>query len=129
MTLCFSGKKDAEGWETVQRGRPARPRSAAIVAKVSPVLAHVTPKQDSAKENQSQLLPQEEQQLCPPCPQDKDGAQTDSEQPVPVEPGPMEKAGDSENRHMMEVLRPTPLFSDVSAHQHSPDINYSQGAE
>ncbi|XP_029909432.1 S phase cyclin A-associated protein in the endoplasmic reticulum isoform X2 [Myripristis murdjan] len=96
------GKKDAEGWETVQRGRPARPRSAAIVAKVSPVLAHVTPKQDSAKESQSQLLPQEEQQLCPPCPQDKDGAQTDSEQPVPVEPGPMEKAGDSENRHMME---------------------------
>uniref|UniRef100_A0A667ZEK7 S-phase cyclin A-associated protein in the ER n=1 Tax=Myripristis murdjan TaxID=586833 RepID=A0A667ZEK7_9TELE len=78
--------KDAEGWETVQRGRPARPRSAAIVAKVSPVLAHVTPKQDSAKESQSQLLPQEEQQLCPPCPQDKDGAQTDSEQPVPVEP-------------------------------------------
>uniref|UniRef100_A0A667YLT3 S-phase cyclin A-associated protein in the ER n=1 Tax=Myripristis murdjan TaxID=586833 RepID=A0A667YLT3_9TELE len=73
--------KDAEGWETVQRGRPARPRSAAIVAKVSPVLAHVTPKQDSAKESQSQLLPQEEQQLCPPCPQDKDGAQTDSEQP------------------------------------------------
>uniref|UniRef100_A0A667YM69 S-phase cyclin A-associated protein in the ER n=1 Tax=Myripristis murdjan TaxID=586833 RepID=A0A667YM69_9TELE len=87
--------KDAEGWETVQRGRPARPRSAAIVAKVSPVLAHVTPKQDSAKESQSQLLPQEEQQLCPPCPQDKDGAQTDSEQPVPVEPGPMEKCVDA----------------------------------
>uniref|UniRef100_A0A667YYB4 S-phase cyclin A-associated protein in the ER n=1 Tax=Myripristis murdjan TaxID=586833 RepID=A0A667YYB4_9TELE len=63
VTVCFSGKKDAEGWETVQRGRPARPRSAAIVAKVSPVLAHVTPKQDSAKESQSQLLPQEEQQL------------------------------------------------------------------
>uniref|UniRef100_A0A667YYA7 S-phase cyclin A-associated protein in the ER n=1 Tax=Myripristis murdjan TaxID=586833 RepID=A0A667YYA7_9TELE len=60
VTVCFSGKKDAEGWETVQRGRPARPRSAAIVAKVSPVLAHVTPKQDSAKESQSQLLPQEE---------------------------------------------------------------------
>uniref|UniRef100_A0A671XRA4 S-phase cyclin A-associated protein in the ER n=1 Tax=Sparus aurata TaxID=8175 RepID=A0A671XRA4_SPAAU len=43
------GKKDAEGWETVQRGRTAKPRSAAIVAKVSPVLAHVIPKQDSAK--------------------------------------------------------------------------------
>uniref|UniRef100_A0A669CPM3 S-phase cyclin A-associated protein in the ER n=1 Tax=Oreochromis niloticus TaxID=8128 RepID=A0A669CPM3_ORENI len=35
----FTGKKDAEGWETVQRGRTAKPRSAAMVAKVSPVLA------------------------------------------------------------------------------------------
>lgn len=96
------GKKDAEGWETVQRGRPARPRSAAIVAKVSPVLAHVTPKQDSAKESQPQPLPQDEQQLRPHCPQDKDGAQTDSKQPVPEEPGPLEKAGDSEKRHIME---------------------------
>uniref|UniRef100_UPI003AAE9CD5 S phase cyclin A-associated protein in the endoplasmic reticulum isoform X3 n=1 Tax=Centroberyx gerrardi TaxID=166262 RepID=UPI003AAE9CD5 len=94
------GKKDAEGWETVQRGRPAKPRSAAIVAKVSPVLAHVTPKQDSTKDNQPQLLPQEEQQLRPQCPQDKKRAQTDSEQPVPVETGPL--AGDSEKGHMME---------------------------
>ncbi|KAL0968285.1 hypothetical protein UPYG_G00264830 [Umbra pygmaea] len=45
-----SGKKDAEGWETVQRGRPARSRSAAIVAKVIPVLAHVTSK-DTNMEN------------------------------------------------------------------------------
>ncbi|CAB1313798.1 unnamed protein product, partial [Coregonus sp. 'balchen'] len=44
-------KKDSEGWETVQRGRPARPRSAASVAKVSPVLAHISPKDDSNKEN------------------------------------------------------------------------------
>ncbi|XP_071771674.2 S phase cyclin A-associated protein in the endoplasmic reticulum isoform X1 [Centroberyx gerrardi] len=94
------GKKDAEGWETVQRGRPAKPRSAAIVAKVSPVLAHVTPKQDSTKDNQPQLLPPEEQQLRPQCPQDKKRAQTDSEQPVPVETGPL--AGDSEKGHMME---------------------------
>uniref|UniRef100_A0A8C7SF79 S-phase cyclin A-associated protein in the ER n=2 Tax=Oncorhynchus mykiss TaxID=8022 RepID=A0A8C7SF79_ONCMY len=48
-------KKDSEGWETVQRGRPARPRSAIIVAKVSPVLAHISPNDDSNKENQ-QLL-------------------------------------------------------------------------
>uniref|UniRef100_A0A673CP16 U1-type domain-containing protein n=1 Tax=Sphaeramia orbicularis TaxID=375764 RepID=A0A673CP16_9TELE len=60
------GKKDAEGWETVQRGRTAKPRSAAIVAKASPVLAHVTPKQDCTKENQSYLPPQEEQ--TPPVP-------------------------------------------------------------
>uniref|UniRef100_A0A674CX42 S-phase cyclin A-associated protein in the ER n=1 Tax=Salmo trutta TaxID=8032 RepID=A0A674CX42_SALTR len=57
-------KKDSEGWETVQRGRPARPRSAVIVAKVSPVLAHISPKDDSNKENQ-QLLGRS-------CPLDKD---------------------------------------------------------
>uniref|UniRef100_A0A4W6CHK8 S-phase cyclin A-associated protein in the ER n=1 Tax=Lates calcarifer TaxID=8187 RepID=A0A4W6CHK8_LATCA len=64
-------KKDAEGWETVQRGRTAKPRSAAIVAKVSPVLAHTPPKQDSAKGNQSHLPPQEEQRPQPQCPPDK----------------------------------------------------------
>uniref|UniRef100_A0A671XR15 S-phase cyclin A-associated protein in the ER n=1 Tax=Sparus aurata TaxID=8175 RepID=A0A671XR15_SPAAU len=66
------GKKDAEGWETVQRGRTAKPRSAAIVAKVSPVLAHVIPKQDSAKCDHSHPPPQEEQQLRPQCPPDND---------------------------------------------------------
>ncbi|XP_044047992.1 S phase cyclin A-associated protein in the endoplasmic reticulum isoform X4 [Siniperca chuatsi] len=96
------GKKDAEGWETVQRGRAAKPRSAAIVAKVSPVLAHVTPKQDSAKCNQSHLPPQEKQQLHPQCPLDKDVTQTDTEQQVPVEPDPLEKVGCPENGHMME---------------------------
>uniref|UniRef100_A0A3P9K7T8 S-phase cyclin A associated protein in the ER n=1 Tax=Oryzias latipes TaxID=8090 RepID=A0A3P9K7T8_ORYLA len=55
------GKKDAEGWETVHRGRTAKPRSAAIVAKVSPVVAQVNPKQDSAKCNRSLVVPQEEQ--------------------------------------------------------------------
>ncbi|XP_047015734.1 S phase cyclin A-associated protein in the endoplasmic reticulum isoform X4 [Ictalurus punctatus] len=46
------GKKDAEGWETVQRGRSMKPRAVAMVAKVSPVLAHVSPKDASYKENQ-----------------------------------------------------------------------------
>ncbi|XP_034163233.2 S phase cyclin A-associated protein in the endoplasmic reticulum isoform X1 [Pangasianodon hypophthalmus] len=46
------GKKDAEGWETVQRGRSMKPRAIAMVAKVSPVLAHVSPKDASDKENQ-----------------------------------------------------------------------------
>uniref|UniRef100_A0A8C8JH48 S phase cyclin A-associated protein in the endoplasmic reticulum N-terminal domain-containing protein n=1 Tax=Oncorhynchus tshawytscha TaxID=74940 RepID=A0A8C8JH48_ONCTS len=87
------GKKDSEGWETVQRGRPARPRSAAIVAKVSPVLAHVSPKDDINKENQ---LPP-----CRPCPLDKDEGQC--EQPIPEEPDPLEEmTGDSEKGHMME---------------------------
>uniref|UniRef100_A0A8C8JE74 S phase cyclin A-associated protein in the endoplasmic reticulum N-terminal domain-containing protein n=1 Tax=Oncorhynchus tshawytscha TaxID=74940 RepID=A0A8C8JE74_ONCTS len=85
-SLC-TGKKDSEGWETVQRGRPARPRSAAIVAKVSPVLAHVSPKDDINKENQ---LPP-----CRPCPLDKDEGQC--EQPIPEEPDPLEEmTGDSE---------------------------------
>ncbi|XP_036390857.1 S phase cyclin A-associated protein in the endoplasmic reticulum isoform X1 [Megalops cyprinoides] len=51
------GKKDAEGWEIVQRGRPTRPRSAAVVAKVTPVVANVSPKSDSDKENQQQPGP------------------------------------------------------------------------
>uniref|UniRef100_A0A3Q4N241 S-phase cyclin A-associated protein in the ER n=1 Tax=Neolamprologus brichardi TaxID=32507 RepID=A0A3Q4N241_NEOBR len=59
----FTGKKDAEGWETVQRGRTAKPRSAAMVAKVSPVLACVTPKQDSNKGNQSRVPPQANEQF------------------------------------------------------------------
>uniref|UniRef100_A0A8C4FBP8 S-phase cyclin A-associated protein in the ER n=1 Tax=Dicentrarchus labrax TaxID=13489 RepID=A0A8C4FBP8_DICLA len=86
------GKKDAEGWETVQRGRTAKPRSAAIVAKVSPVLAHVTPKQESVKCNQSHLPPQqEEQQLRPQCPPEKDAIKADTEKQVPDEPDPPEK--------------------------------------
>lgn len=46
-----SGKKDAEGWETVQRGRSMKPRAIAMVAKVSPVLARVSLKDASDKEN------------------------------------------------------------------------------
>ncbi|XP_010727707.2 S phase cyclin A-associated protein in the endoplasmic reticulum isoform X4 [Larimichthys crocea] len=96
------GKKDAEGWETVQRGRTAKPRSAAIVAKVSPVLAQVVPKQNSAKCDQSHPLPQEEEQLRPRCPPEKDATKTDTEQQAPVEPDPLEKVGRPENGHMME---------------------------
>ncbi|XP_028440761.1 S phase cyclin A-associated protein in the endoplasmic reticulum isoform X3 [Perca flavescens] len=93
------GKKDSEGWETVQRGRTAKPRSAAIVAKISPVLAHVPPKQDSAKCNQSHLPPKEEQHLHPQFPPDNDTAQKDTE---PVEPDPPEKTGHPENGNTME---------------------------
>uniref|UniRef100_A0A3B5QIR2 S-phase cyclin A-associated protein in the ER n=1 Tax=Xiphophorus maculatus TaxID=8083 RepID=A0A3B5QIR2_XIPMA len=65
----LKSKKDAEGWETVQRGRTAKPRSASMVAKVSPVLAHVPAKQDSAKCNRSHLPPQEQpQQHCVDAP-------------------------------------------------------------
>lgn len=103
--MCSPGKKDAEGWETVQRGRTAKPRSAAIVAKVSPVVAHVTPKQDSGKCNQSHLPPQEEPQLCLQCPPEKDATQTETKQQTPAEPEPLEKVGTPENGHMMEVLR------------------------
>ena len=100
----FSGKKDAEGWETVQRGRTAKPRSAAIVAKVSPVLVHVAPKQDSAKCNQSHLPPLQEQQLCAECPPDKEVTQTDTGQQIPAGPDPPEEDKCPENGHIMEVL-------------------------
>lgn len=103
--MCSPGKKDAEGWETVQRGRTAKPRSAAIIAKVSPVLAHVIPKQDSAKCDHSHPPPQEEQQLRPQCLPDNDAAKTDSEQEVPAEPDDLEKVGHPESGQMIEVLR------------------------
>ncbi|MEQ2254172.1 hypothetical protein ILYODFUR_000932, partial [Ilyodon furcidens] len=93
-------KKDAEGWETVQRGRTAKPRSAAMVAKVSPSLAHVPAKQDSAKCNRSHL--QEKQQLRPECPPDKDVTQTDSGQQVTVKPVPVEELEHPQNGHIME---------------------------
>ncbi|XP_039629354.1 S phase cyclin A-associated protein in the endoplasmic reticulum isoform X1 [Polypterus senegalus] len=47
-------KKDAEGWETVQRGRPARPRSATLVPKISVPQISVINKDDSDKENKQE---------------------------------------------------------------------------
>ncbi|XP_023203088.1 S phase cyclin A-associated protein in the endoplasmic reticulum isoform X6 [Xiphophorus maculatus] len=95
-------KKDAEGWETVQRGRTAKPRSASMVAKVSPVLAHVPAKQDSAKCNRSHLPPQEQPQRRPVCPSDKDMTQTDFRQQVTEEPVPVEEVEHPQNGHIME---------------------------
>lgn len=102
--MCSLGKKDAEGWETVQRGRTAKPRSAAIVAKVSPVLAHAAHKQESAKCGQSHLPPQKEQQPRLQCPAEKDATVLETEQPVPAEPDPLEKVVSPENGDIMEVL-------------------------
>ncbi|XP_026031722.1 S phase cyclin A-associated protein in the endoplasmic reticulum isoform X3 [Astatotilapia calliptera] len=96
------GKKDAEGWETVQRGRTAKPRSAAMVAKVSPVLACVTPKQDNNKGNQSRAPPQANEQLRPECPRHKDVSQTDTKQQIPSEPEPQEEVEGPENGQIME---------------------------
>ncbi|KAM5291366.1 S phase cyclin A-associated protein in the endoplasmic reticulum isoform 2-T5 [Glossophaga mutica] len=48
-TSCKNGRKDAEGWETVQRGRPVRSRSAAAVPKVAAPASRS--KDDSDKEN------------------------------------------------------------------------------
>ncbi|XP_075998358.1 S phase cyclin A-associated protein in the endoplasmic reticulum isoform X2 [Genypterus blacodes] len=95
-------KKDAEGWETVQRGRTAKPRSATIAANVSPVSARITSKRDSTKvmATQPHVVPDEEQQLHTPL--SNGGGQTGSEQRVPVNTSPSDSVGDSENRDMME---------------------------
>ncbi|KAG1939380.1 S phase cyclin A-associated protein in the endoplasmic reticulum [Pimephales promelas] len=83
-------KKDAEGWETVQRGRSMRPR-----AKVSPVLAHVSPKDDSDKENQH----------IQPLPQEKPLEVKEQEQPISQEQSQeMEKTSVIEPQSMAEVL-------------------------
>uniref|UniRef100_G3U816 S-phase cyclin A associated protein in the ER n=1 Tax=Loxodonta africana TaxID=9785 RepID=G3U816_LOXAF len=44
-------RKDAEGWETVQRGRPVRSRSTAVMPKVSLATEALMSKDDSDKEN------------------------------------------------------------------------------
>ncbi|XP_053740634.1 S phase cyclin A-associated protein in the endoplasmic reticulum isoform X2 [Synchiropus splendidus] len=78
-------KKDADGWETVQRGRAAKPRSAAIVAKVSPVVTQVPPKQISCREKQ--VRPQsQEQQNNSKCPPDNDQTQKDPDKELPSKP-------------------------------------------
>uniref|UniRef100_A0A8C3WGX3 S-phase cyclin A associated protein in the ER n=1 Tax=Catagonus wagneri TaxID=51154 RepID=A0A8C3WGX3_9CETA len=51
-------RKDAEGWETVQRGRPIRSRSTAVMPKVSLAAEALRSKDDSDKENVC-LLPDE----------------------------------------------------------------------
>ncbi|XP_023568444.1 S phase cyclin A-associated protein in the endoplasmic reticulum isoform X2 [Octodon degus] len=51
-------RKDAEGWETVQRGRPVRSRSTTAVPKVSLVTEALKLKDDTNKENIC-LLPEE----------------------------------------------------------------------
>nr|XP_054095456.1 S phase cyclin A-associated protein in the endoplasmic reticulum isoform X6 [Callithrix jacchus] len=51
-------RKDAEGWETVQRGRPIRSRSTAVLPKVSLATEAARSKDDSDKENVC-LLPNE----------------------------------------------------------------------
>uniref|UniRef100_A0A8C2KXI1 S-phase cyclin A-associated protein in the ER n=1 Tax=Cyprinus carpio TaxID=7962 RepID=A0A8C2KXI1_CYPCA len=88
-------KKDAEGWETVHRGRSMRPRSNTMVAKVSPVLAHVSPKDDSDKENQH----------IQPSPQEKSQEVREQEQPVPQEQSQeLEMTSVIEPQSMAEVL-------------------------
>ncbi|XP_058622546.1 S phase cyclin A-associated protein in the endoplasmic reticulum isoform X4 [Onychostoma macrolepis] len=88
-------KKDAEGWETVQRGRSMRPRSNTMVAKVSPVLTHVSPKDDSDKENQR----------IQPSSQEKSQEVKEQEQPVPQEQSQeTEKTSVIEPQSMAEVL-------------------------
>ncbi|XP_057579472.1 S phase cyclin A-associated protein in the endoplasmic reticulum isoform X5 [Hippopotamus amphibius kiboko] len=51
-------RKDAEGWETVQRGRPVRSRSTALMPKASLPTEALRSKDDSDKEN-VHLLPDE----------------------------------------------------------------------
>lgn len=94
-------KKDAEGWETVQRGRPAKPRSATMIAKVSPVVAQAPPKADHARPKASHPLLQEpaaSQRGCQPD-QDPHPLQRDLQDEVlksgdTLEP-PAEGVGDS----------------------------------
>uniref|UniRef100_A0A1A8RE65 S phase cyclin A-associated protein in the ER n=1 Tax=Nothobranchius rachovii TaxID=451742 RepID=A0A1A8RE65_9TELE len=95
-------KKDAEGWETVQRGRTAKPRSATMVAKVGPNLAHNAPKQDFVKSNWSRQPPQEERQPRPERPLNTNETQHNPEQLVSAKPAPLKEAEHPENGQIME---------------------------
>lgn len=102
--MCLLGKKDAEGWETVQRGRTAKPRSATLHGKVCPDLAHAAPKRERPKCEQPHPPPQEKQLSHTQCPVTEDATIPDNEQKVLAEPNPAEKVGSQENGDMMEVL-------------------------
>lgn len=113
--LRSSAKKDAEGWETVQRGRTAKPRSAAMVAKVSPVVASTPPKQDSAKREQPQQpQPPEVQPVRAQPPPDVTDQPKTEEQKVPAELDPVEQDARPEDGHMMEVLRSSHLVTSLA---------------
>ncbi|NXG69620.1 SCAPE protein, partial [Baryphthengus martii] len=49
--IFYIDRKDAEGWETVQRGRPIRSRSTALAAKTPIAAESLKSKGDSEKEN------------------------------------------------------------------------------
>ncbi|XP_068170028.1 S phase cyclin A-associated protein in the endoplasmic reticulum isoform X3 [Antennarius striatus] len=100
------GKKDAEGWETVQRGRTAKPRSATRAAKANPVLAHVTPKHNGVLREKPHPLHEKEQQLHPQRSMDRNGTVTDTRQRVLAEPDLLEMVGrpEMEPQSMAEVL-------------------------
>uniref|UniRef100_H2T9A0 S-phase cyclin A-associated protein in the ER n=1 Tax=Takifugu rubripes TaxID=31033 RepID=H2T9A0_TAKRU len=75
-------KKDAEGWETVQRGRTAKPRSATLLGKVCPDLAHAAPKRERPKCEQPHPPPQEKQLSHTRFPVTEDTTIPDNEQKV-----------------------------------------------
>lgn len=102
--MCSLGKKDAEGWETVQRGRTAKPRSATLLGKACPDLVQAAPKRERPKYEQPHPPPQEEQLPHTRCPLTEDTTIPDNEQQVLAEPDPPEKVGCQKNGDMMEVL-------------------------
>lgn len=74
------------------------------MAKVRPVVAQVSPKQDSAKCNRSLVVPQEEQHPRSERPSVKEVIQADTGQQVSVEPDPLVKVEHPDNEGIMEVL-------------------------
>lgn len=102
--MCSLGKKDAEGWETVQRGRTAKPRSATLLGKACPSVAQAAPKRERPKCEQPHPPPKEAQLPNAQCPITKAATTLNNEQQVLAEPDAPEKVGYQENGDMMEVL-------------------------
>lgn len=119
----------------MQRGRTAKPRSAAIIAKVSPVLSQVPPKHVNARSGQPRPPTQEPLPPQPPpqqqeqqqqqqqqqstshfqCPSDQLEEAVVLQKPIPE---PLEKSRSPENGDVLEVLMVLSLF--LSLHSLSP---------
>lgn len=73
--IFYVDRKDAEGWETVQRGRPVRSRSTALATKTPVAAESLKSKGDSDKENV----------ISPPSENKRGSSPTDSGAPKSVE--------------------------------------------
>ncbi|XP_068170027.1 S phase cyclin A-associated protein in the endoplasmic reticulum isoform X2 [Antennarius striatus] len=116
------GKKDAEGWETVQRGRTAKPRSATRAAKANPVLAHVTPKHNGVLREKPHPLHEKEQQLHPQRSMDRNGTVTDTRQRVLAEPDLLEMVGRPEMEPPAESVQDSGQCVDAPCEDVPPPI-------
>ncbi|NWR89028.1 SCAPE protein, partial [Furnarius figulus] len=85
----FSDRKDAEGWETVQRGRPVRSRSTALATKPPVAAESLKPRGDSDKENVLSLPAENKPGGSVPGSGASEGTELGQKDPLPHSEGPL----------------------------------------